>query len=233
MQDEGRGELEAAACICSRDPDVARTKYKLLSRHCSATPQVPHPVGVLTSPNNWSSMVQVVELPWVSRLEGGVDWLCWPSCREPPSSAVQDRHLLCRTDSCSVAQHSGFADPQQLCLTPTPTLPQALHVRGVPHEAAAALLDAAPPLELGIWCCGHKDGRARCEVWLALDDGARDFSWLQGAVAAAGAEQPACSMQLPAHLRWLTQSLHTTMPAFVILSHLLTHRLPAASAANR
>ncbi len=48
-------------------------------------------------------------------------------------------------------------------------------------EAATAFLDGCPTLELSLWYAGHQHGRARAEVWLALDDGKGDLSsWLQG-----------------------------------------------------
>lgn len=51
----------------------------------------------------------------------------------------------------------------------------------MPAAAAAAFLDSSPALELSVWHCGHSQGRARCEVWLALDYGVGEVpSWLQG-----------------------------------------------------
>ncbi|GAB4824075.1 hypothetical protein N2152v2_011121 [Parachlorella kessleri] len=88
---------------------------------------VRRPVGVLTSPNTWSSVIQIVDLH------------------------------------------------------------RELHRRGLPGEAVAAFLDASPRLELSVWHSGHEHGRARCEVWLALDDGTADVSnWLQAINVNAG-----------------------------------------------
>ena len=64
---------------------------------------------------------------------------------------------------------------------------QALQSRGLLAEAAALLLDSCPPLELTLWYGGHSQGRAGCEVWLALDAGCREVpAWLQGKPSLGG-----------------------------------------------
>lgn len=132
---------------------------------------------MLTSPNNWAAMMQVVDL---TRVSTPCCACCAMMCAMARLGvAWGPEHALLSAASLHLARPRPCSAPlQPMCLC---FCMQELQRRGLPADTAAGILDTCPPLELTIWYGGHRHGRARCEVWLALDDGAEELpSWLDG-----------------------------------------------------